>query len=180
MGVPSSFAAASLATRLRRTSTISRRSGSEFAELRLNTILAPVYWDLLEPEEGTFDFALVDGLSPRRASHQMRSCCCGSARWKNSMSCYAPAWVKKDPSGFRAASTAAASGVEILSPFSAANRDADARAFAALMKHLRDIDGTRHTVVMVQVENEIGMIPDARDHSEQADPGVRARRSPPS
>jgi beta-galactosidase GanA len=57
---------------------------------------------------------------------------------------------------------------EILSPFSAANRDADARAFAALMKHLREIDATEHTVVMVQVENEIGMIPDARDHGADA------------
>jgi hypothetical protein len=57
---------------------------------------------------------------------------------------------------------------EILSPFSAANRDADARAFASLMKHLQAIDGGEHTVVMMQVENEIGMIPNARDHSEQA------------
>ena len=66
---------------------------------------------------------------------------------------------------------------EILSPFSTANRDADARAFAALMKHLREIDGTRHTVVMVQVENEIGMIPSARDHSPEADARVRLRRA---
>jgi len=51
---------------------------------------------------------------------------------------------------------------------SARNRDVDARAFAALMKHLRETD-TSHTVVMVQVENEVGMIPDARDHSAEAD-----------
>jgi hypothetical protein len=36
------------------------------------------------------------------------------------------------------------------------------------MKHLREVDGTQNTVVMVQVENEIGMIPSARDHSDQA------------
>jgi hypothetical protein len=59
--------------------------------------------------------------------------------------------------------------MEILSPFSEANRDADARAFGALMRHVRAIDGERHTVVMVQVENEIGMIPDARDHSAAAE-----------
>jgi hypothetical protein len=58
---------------------------------------------------------------------------------------------------------------EILSPFSAENRDADARAFTAVLKHLREIDGGPHTVLMVQVENEIGMIPTARDHSAHAD-----------
>ena len=57
------------------------------------------------------------------------------------MSCYAPAWVKRDPRGFRARPTATARAQEILSPFSAANRDADARAFAAVMRHLREIDG---------------------------------------
>ena len=37
------------------------------------------------------------------------------------------------------------------------------------MRHLNGFDGARHTVLMVQVENEIGMIPEARDRSEVAD-----------
>ena len=89
--------------------------------------------------------------------------------WKNSMSCYAPAWVKRDPRRFPRASDLDGTPQEILSPFSAANRDTDARAFAALLRHLREIDGARHTVLMVQVENEIGMIPTARDHSAEAE-----------
>jgi len=84
------------------------------------------------------------------------------------MSAYAPAWVKKDQRRFPRSVDASGRSVEILSPFSAANRDSDARAFAALMKHLRAVDGDQHTVLMVQVENEIGMIPSARDHSEEA------------
>jgi beta-galactosidase GanA len=63
--------------------------------------------------------------------------------------------------------------MEILTPFSDANRDADARAFAAFMAHLRDID-EHHTVVLVQVENEIGMIPEARDHSPAAEASFAA------
>jgi beta-galactosidase GanA len=42
------------------------------------------------------------------------------------------------------------------------------------MKHLREADGDKHTVVLVQVENEIGMIPDARDHSPAADAAFAA------
>jgi hypothetical protein len=58
--------------------------------------------------------------------------------------------------------------MEILSPFSEENLKADAAAFRALMRHLREFDGTQNTVIMVQVENEIGMIPDSRDRSELA------------
>src|SRR5262249_41544787 len=66
-------------------------------------------------------------------------------------------------------------GLEILSPFSSVNRDADARAFARLMNHVKAIDADAQTVLMVQVENEIGMIPEARDRSAEAD---RAFASP--
>jgi beta-galactosidase GanA len=63
--------------------------------------------------------------------------------------------------------------MEILSPFSAANRDTDASAFAELMRHLKVVDAG-HTVIMVQVENEIGMIPEARDHSPEAEKAFAA------
>jgi beta-galactosidase GanA len=139
-----------------------------FRALHLNTILAPVYWDLLEREEGTFDFALVDGLIEKARKHDLRLVLLWFGSWKNSMSCYAPAWVKKDQRRFPRSVDASGRSVEILSPFSPANRDADARAFAALMTHVRAIDGETHTVVMVQVENEIGMIPSARDHGQEA------------
>ena len=59
-------------------------------------------------------------------------------------------------------------GTERLSPFSEANRNADARAFAALMRRIREVDSGAHTVIMVQVENEPGVIPDARDYSPAA------------
>src|SRR5690242_5110031 len=35
---------------------------AKFAELNLNTVLVPVYWDLTEPQEGHFDFALIDAI----------------------------------------------------------------------------------------------------------------------
>src|SRR6188768_1040952 len=31
-------------------------------QMNLNTVIAPVYWELIEPIEGKFDFALVDSL----------------------------------------------------------------------------------------------------------------------
>jgi hypothetical protein len=85
------------------------------------------------------------------------------------MSSYVPEWVKTNQPRFPRTEATRGQGQEILSPFHAANWEADARAFTALMRHIRSIDGSRHTVVMVQVENETGMIPEARDHSPTAD-----------
>ena len=134
----------------------------------LNTIVAPVYWHAIEPHEGAFDWTLVDELLDDARAHGMRLVLLWFGTWKNSMSCYAPAWVKTDLTRFPRARTARGRTLELLTPFVAESRDADARAFAALMGHLREVD-EQHTVIMVQVENEIGMIEDPRDHSDQAD-----------
>jgi hypothetical protein len=59
-------------------------------------------------------------------------------------------------------------GLPIMSTLSDTNRDADARAFAALMKHIREVDGDAHTVIMMQVENEVGVLGVSRDRSPAA------------
>lgn len=137
----------------------------KLAAMNLNTLLVPVYWELMEPTEGSFDFALVDGLLQDARKHGLRLVPLWFGSWKNSMSCYAPVWVKTNQQRFPRAEDKAGNGMEIMSPFNKENLDADARAFAALMRHLREVDSRDHTVIMVQVENEIGMIPDSRDRS---------------
>jgi beta-galactosidase GanA len=136
--------------------------------MNLNTVVAPVYWDVLEPAEGKFDFATVDGLIADARANEMRLVLLWFGSWKNSMSCYVPPWVKRDQTRFPRSQDSAGRGMEILSPFHAENRTTDARAFAGLMRHLKSND-PEHTVILVQVENEIGMIPEARDHSPEAE-----------
>jgi len=141
--------------------------------LGLNTVLVPVYWDTLEPREGQYDFTTLDGLVGDARANGMRLGLLWFGSWKNSMSCYAPSWVKTNTARFPRARERSGRAMEILSPFSEVSQAADARAFAALMRHLRGIDETAQTVILVQVENEIGMIPHARDYSPEAEARFR-------
>ncbi|HQU86172.1 MAG TPA: DUF5597 domain-containing protein, partial [Pyrinomonadaceae bacterium] len=140
----------------------------KLAKMNLNTVLVPFYWELIEPEEGKFDFTLIDELIRDARKNNLKIVPLWFASWKNSMSCYAPAWVKTNQKRFPRSQYRDGKGMEILSAFSEENVAADARAFRALMKHLKEFDGKENTVIMVQVENEIGMIPDSRDRSEIA------------
>jgi len=136
--------------------------------MNLNTLLTPVYWELLEPKEGTFDFTLVDGLITEARKNNIKLVFLWFGSWKNSMSCYAPAWVKTNQARFPRAKLKIGVSTEIMSPFYNENLQADIKAYHALMHHLAVFDKNENTVIMMQVENEIGMIPDARDYSNKA------------
>jgi hypothetical protein len=146
-----------------------RPSWDHFRQMHLNTVITPVYWELMEPEENRFDFGLVDSLIGEAASHELKLVLLWFGTWKNSMSCYAPLWMKTNPKRFPRTADSAGRSQEIFSAFGKETLEADKRAFAALMRHVREVDGKSHTVILVQVENEIGMLPTAREVSAVAD-----------
>jgi len=138
-------------------------------QMHLNTILLPVYWDRIEPEEGRYDFSLLRAAIETAREQDLRLALLWFGTWKNSMSCYAPGWVKRDTKRFPRVRLRSGEAVEIISPSSEAARQADTRVFSVLMRWLKAFDGEQHTVLMVQVENEIGMIPEPRDYSSESE-----------
>jgi len=139
------------------------------AAMHLNTVLVPVAWEDIEPQEGRFDFKVVDDLVAGARRNNLRLALLWFGSWKNTYSSYVPAWVKRDITRFPRVEMSSGQSTERLSPFSAAARDADARAYARLMRHVAEVDRDRQTVLFVQVENEVGVIPQSRDHSAAAE-----------
>jgi hypothetical protein len=159
----------------------------------LNTVLGCVTWEDIEPEEGKFDFSELDAVIEGARAHGLRLVLLwfGSSKngklaqathfifvcqvmltWYLGISTYTPAWVKKNNTRFPRAELRIAGGRreigDVLSIFHTEAQKADSKAFATLMAHVKAVDH-HSTVIMVQVENEIGLLGDSRDGSKAAE-----------
>ncbi|WP_200862172.1 DUF5597 domain-containing protein [Asticcacaulis sp. YBE204] len=140
----------------------------------LNTIIAPVEWDQIEPKEGVYDFAPLEGLIQQAEANKVKVVLLWFGAWKNSTSSYTPAFIKKDYKTYSRAQDDNGVPQDILSAYDPDNLKANQRVFGALMGHLKAFD-KNHTVVMVQVENEPGMLPVVRDYSPQAEAAYKGQ-----
>ncbi len=134
----------------------------------LNTVIAAVYWELLEPQEGKFDFSLVDSMIYGARKQNLHLGILWFGSWKNGYSMYAPEWVKTNTERFRKVKNKKGESFAVLSALSEVSMKADAKAFKTLMQHIRQVDENYQTVIMAQIENESGLFYDPRDYSEAA------------
>ena len=137
-------------------------------DMHANTLEIPVAWEQIEPVEGRFDFAYVDTLVAQAREHGKRLVLLWFGTWKNTSPSYAPEWVKFDDKRFPRMLDRDGKTSYCLSPFGEQTLAADRKAFVALMTHLAQVDATRHTVIMLQVENEVGTYGLVRDFGAKA------------
>jgi len=137
-------------------------------DVHANTVEIPVAWEQMEPVEGKFDFSYVDTLVAQARQNKMRLVLLWFGTWKNTGPQYTPEWVKFNNQRFPRMVDKDGKTIYCLSPFGEQTLQADTKAFVALMNHLKKIDGAQRTVIMVQVENEVGTYGTVRDFGGKA------------
>ena len=140
----------------------------------VNTVLAVVSWEQTEPSEGQFDFTVVDDLLADARANNMKLVLLWFGSWKNGITSYTPTWVKKDTKRFPLAQTPEGKPLPILTTLGEETCKADGKAFAALMRHLKDVDSQQQTVIMIQIENEVGLHGHPRDYCPLAETAYHA------
>jgi beta-galactosidase GanA len=143
----------------------------------VGTVIGVASWELVEPAEGTYDFTAVDDQIRQAKARRLRLVLIWFGAYKNAESTYAPTWVRHDMVRFPRAQRDPAGDAKdpqgglrapVLSVFGEPLVRADAKAFAALMRHIRKVDAGQ-TVIMVQVENEVGLLGYSRDRAPLAE-----------
>lgn len=137
-------------------------------QINCNTILAPVYWELIEPQENHFDFSLVEELILDARQHNMKLVLLWFGSWKNGLSTYAPQWVKTDLNRFPRTEDEQGTKTKILSMFQSDIAAVERRAFKKFMTYVHEFDADEQTVIAIQVENEVGILGATRDFSPSA------------
>jgi hypothetical protein len=136
--------------------------------MHLNTVEIPLYWEQIEPTEGSFDFSLIDTLLTQARAHNMHLVLLWFGTWKNGSNHYIPAWMKQHADKYPNITGKNGKPVDSPSPYCEAALQADKKAFSAVMRYLKQAD-PQFTVIMVQVENEPGTWDSMRDYSPQAE-----------
>lgn len=153
-------------------------------ELGMNSLLLPVTWEMVEPVEGEFHFEVLDQLIDQAREHGMKIGLLWFGSFKNAECMYAPEWVKRDLERFHRgqivkgknkAGRRVSPTLPVTIPYTTISylsenaMQADARAFGKMMQHVREYDEAYGTVITVQVENETGLLGNAREVSDEAD-----------
>ena len=136
--------------------------------LNMNSVIVPIYWEVIEPVEGEFHYDVIDGLIEQAKANDMKLILLWFGLWKNAESMYVPSWMKKDTETYFRARKVNGEPINTISPLCEAAVEKDAEAFSHIMAHIRARDEAESTVIIMQVENEIGLLGTARDYSDVA------------
>ena len=135
--------------------------------LNVNTVFLPVNWQQFEPKEGTFDYSLIDSHIKSANDNNLKLVILWFGSWKNGESHYTPDWVKTDMKRFPRMLFKDGKVSTTISNINKNCLNADLKAYKKLMERIVQVD-KHSTVIMMQIENEVGLLGGTRDFSSEA------------
>jgi hypothetical protein len=136
-------------------------------KLGLNALKVPIKWSMLEPEKGMYDFSYIDHAKMMAEKHHLKlvlnwfghyASGDGTIYGNLTGELYAPMYIVNDEMTY----PRAVDGDGMIH-HNAASYDYESiiereiAAFRAFMQHLKQVDSQTHTIVTIQVENEIAI-----------------------
>lgn len=137
------------------------------AKLGLNALKVPIKWSMVEPEEGVYDFSYVDHAKSMAEKNHLKlvlnwfghyASGDGTIYGNLTGELYAPMYIVSDEKTYpRAMDADGVAHHNAISYDYEAVIEREIIAFRAFMRHIKEVDSQTHTVVMIQVENEIAI-----------------------
>lgn len=135
--------------------------------LGLNTLLVPVYWENIETSPGVFNFDLIEAQLQKAAENKIKLVFLWFGLWKNGLSTYVPSWIKTDTENYFRVVNQKQEQLNCISPFCTKAIEADCRALSSLCQFISQ-HPLKDQLCMMQIQNEVGCLETARDHSRKA------------
>jgi hypothetical protein len=136
-------------------------------KLGLNALKVPIKWSMIEPEKGAYDFSYVDHAKSMAEKHHLKlvlnwfghyASADGTIYGNLTGELYSPMYIVNDERTY----PRAVDGDGVIH-HNAASYDyepiieREIAAFRAFMQHIKQVDSQTHTVLMIQMENEISV-----------------------
>ena len=137
------------------------------SKLGLNALKVPIKWSMVEPEQGTYDFSYVDHAKHMAEKNHLKlvlnwfghyASGDGTIYGNLAGELYAPMYIVSDEKTYpRAVDGDGIPHHNAISYDYNPVIDRETAAFRAFMRHIKEVDSQTHTILMIQVENEIAV-----------------------
>lgn len=141
---------------------------SRIQDIPLNTLLLPIYFEDVEKEEGVYCIEKVQQMIDRCRQYDYKIIFLWYGLWKNGLSTYIPQWMKLDRDTYPFCRQENQKPLYTISPLCQKAIEKDAKAIQQVMSFIKKYDAIEQTVIMLQIENEVGLLESDRDYSSAA------------
>jgi hypothetical protein len=137
------------------------------AKLGLNALKVPIKWSMVEPQKGIYDFSYVNHAKSMAERNHLKlilnwfghyASADGTIYGNLTGELYAPMYIVADEKTYpRAVDADGVPHHNAISYDYEPVLDREIAAFRAFMRHIKEVDSETHTILMIQVENEIAV-----------------------